>query len=87
VNVSRAAGCSFGHVEEHRNGGEWDFLRLVVQDMRGDHRLLGGVILSDEAGMLKELQEIEAILLQDAKESSFMDCHQWPSAHFGRGNS
>jgi hypothetical protein len=40
------------------------------------------VILSDEIGILKELQEIEMILLGDAEESFSLDCHQWPSARF-----
>jgi hypothetical protein len=45
----------------------------VVEDMRGDHYLSGGVILSDEVEVLKELQEIEVTHLGDAEESSFLD--------------
>jgi hypothetical protein len=70
---------SVGHVEEGRNGGEWDFLRLMVQDMRGNHHLSGDVIFSEEITFLNELQEIEAILLGDAEESFFLDCHEWRS--------
>jgi hypothetical protein len=43
--------CSFGYVEKHRNGGRWDFLRLTVQDMHGNHHLPGGLILRDELGL------------------------------------
>jgi hypothetical protein len=39
----------------------------------GDHCLSGGIVLSDEVGILKEFQEIEVILLADAEESSLLD--------------
>jgi phosphoribosylformimino-5-aminoimidazole carboxamide ribonucleotide (ProFAR) isomerase len=59
--------CFFGHVEERCNGAEWEIFRLLVQDMRGDLCLSGGIILSDQVGILKELQEVEVILLGMAR--------------------
>jgi hypothetical protein len=63
VDVSSVAGLFLSQIEERRKGGKSDFLRLMVQDTRGDQHLSGRVILSDKIGILKESQEIEATLL------------------------
>jgi hypothetical protein len=41
--------------------------------MRGNQRLSGGAIFSDEVWILTELQQIEVMLVGDAEESSFLD--------------
>jgi hypothetical protein len=56
---------SFGHVDNVAMAGD----EITVQDMHGDHHLPGGLILSDEVGMIKGLQGIEVVLLGDAEES------------------
>jgi hypothetical protein len=43
--------------------------------LHGNHHLPVGLILSDEVGIMKELQGIEVVLFGDAEESSFLDCH------------